>query len=82
VLQADIAQLPVQRPAFQETTSLGAALAAGLAAGVYTYDDMFDKGTGERVDVFQPKLSSAQAQVKCASWRVAVEKSFGQSDLD
>lgn len=40
-IQADLLGSPVLRPAHQETTSLGAALAAGLAVGFYTMDDIF-----------------------------------------
>lgn len=39
--QADILQVPVVRPVFQETTVLGAALAAGLGAGVWSEERAF-----------------------------------------
>ena len=35
-LQADLLQVDVERPAFLETTAMGAALAAGLAVGFYS----------------------------------------------
>lgn len=38
-------QVPVLKPAFQETTCMGAAIAAGIAAGMWTPDDVFS-GTG------------------------------------
>ena len=81
VSQADLAQVPVQRPSFQETTSLGAALAAGLAAGVYDHDHLFGTDSEAPMDVFEPKMDSAQAQAKHTSWRIAVEKSFGLAEL-
>ncbi|GLC44941.1 hypothetical protein PLESTM_001667100 [Pleodorina starrii] len=40
-LQADLLQVPVVRPAFRETTSLGAALAAGLAVNLWTREEVF-----------------------------------------
>ncbi len=40
-MQADFLQTPVIRPYFQETTCLGAALAAGLGAGVWTHAQVF-----------------------------------------
>ncbi|GLI71029.1 hypothetical protein VaNZ11_016146 [Volvox africanus] len=40
-LQADLLQVPVVRPAFRETTSLGAALAAGLAVNLWTWEEVF-----------------------------------------
>lgn len=40
-MQADILQVPVRRPAHLETTSLGAALAAGIGAGLWTEEEAF-----------------------------------------
>ena len=40
-MQADILQVPVRRPAHLETTSLGAALAAGIGVGFWTAEEAF-----------------------------------------
>lgn len=40
-VQADFLQTNVLRPHFQETTCLGAALAAGLGAGIWTPAQVF-----------------------------------------
>lgn len=40
-MQADILQVPVRRPAHLETTSLGAALAAGIGVGFWTEEEAF-----------------------------------------
>ena len=43
-------QVPVRRPAHLETTSAGAALAAGIGAGLWTSEEAFSDlkhGTGE-----------------------------------
>lgn len=40
-MQADILQVPVRRPAHLETTSLGAALAAGIGVGMLTAEQAF-----------------------------------------
>ena len=80
-LQADIAQVPVQRPSFQETTSLGAALAAGLAAGVYTREQLFSKPTDREEALFEPRINEEQARRKHQSWSIALSKSFGLADL-
>jgi glycerol kinase len=40
-VQADILQVPVRRPAHLETTSLGAALAAGIGVGFWTVEQAF-----------------------------------------
>lgn len=80
VLQADIAQVSVERPAFQETTSLGAAFAAGLAVGFYSQEDIFG-GSLPGASRFDPKQSPEWAQKRHESWTIAVEKSFGLADL-
>ncbi len=51
-MQADILQVPVRRPAHLETTSLGAALAAGIGVGFWTVEEAFtdlkhDTGAGQ-----------------------------------
>lgn len=80
-MQADILQLPVRRPAFQETTSLGAAFAAGLAIGLYSPDQVFTEDNAGGSRVFEPKLEKQAADKKYASWKIAVEKSFGSAGL-
>eukprot|EP00892_Ulva_mutabilis_P003180 jgi/Ulvmu1/12863/UM098_0048.1 len=85
-IQADIAQVEVVRPAFQETTSLGAAFAAGLAVGVYSEAQLLgDGGAGEmheEVEVFKPQKPRDWAERKYSSWNKAVQLSFGLADLE
>jgi len=75
-LQADLAGVPVVRPRVQETTALGAACLAGLAAGVW-------KDTGEiaarwQVDRrFEPRLDPAAAAGRRELWSRAVERVKG-----
>ena len=45
-LQADILGIPVDRPAITETTSLGAAYAAGLATGYWESEEATGPGSG------------------------------------
>ena len=73
----------MRRPAFRETTSLGAALAAGLAVGFYSMGQIFGNGTQTDVDsdLFQPGWDRATADAKYASWQVAVSRSLGCADL-
>ncbi|KAG2425077.1 hypothetical protein HXX76_013986 [Chlamydomonas incerta] len=82
-LQADLLQVPVLRPAFRETTSLGAALAAGLAVGFWTKDEVFSGGDhGSRgLTVFKPSISAAQAARRYARWNKAVERAMDLADL-
>jgi glycerol kinase len=69
--QADQLQVPVQRPAVQETTALGAAYLAGLAEGVWgSLDELSQQW---RVDVeFTPSVPPVSADAKHAQWRRAV----------
>jgi glycerol kinase len=79
-LQADILQVPVQRPNFQETTALGAALAAGLGVGFW--DEAFvltppaDAGT-----TFAPAVPPGDADRRFGHWRKAVSRCLDLADL-
>lgn len=75
-MQADILQVPVVRPNVTETTSLGAAYLAGLAAGVWPNRDSI--ANHWQIDRrFEPHISSDQAASMLARWREAVERSKG-----
>jgi glycerol kinase len=70
-MQADLLGLPVLRPATIETTALGAAMLAGLHAGVFgSAQDLRDRLSIERI--FEPQMSRDQAQAKLAGWDAAV----------
>lgn len=75
--QADIAQIPVDRPVMRETTALGAAVAAGLAVGVWNeLEELNDVNkVGRRV--FTPKMSQKKADYMFQKWTQAVEMSRG-----
>uniref|UniRef100_A0A0C9S8U5 glycerol kinase n=1 Tax=Wollemia nobilis TaxID=56998 RepID=A0A0C9S8U5_9CONI len=56
-IQADLLGSPVVRPADTETTSLGAAYAAGLATGVWTEEQIFSsEAKKEEPTVFYPQI--------------------------
>jgi glycerol kinase len=75
-IQADLLGVPVVRPAVTETTALGAACLAGLAAGVYQgIPDLAAHWRAERR--FEPKMSRDEAQAKLVRWRRAVERAKG-----
>jgi glycerol kinase len=70
-MRADLLGLPVLRPATIETTALGAAVLAGLHAGVFgSAQDLRDRLSIERI--FEPQMSRDQAQAKLAAWEAAV----------
>ncbi|MGQ0569784.1 MAG: glycerol kinase GlpK [Armatimonadota bacterium] len=72
-LQSDILGLPVVRPAVRETTALGAAYAAGLAAGAYaSTDDLRRLWRAERT--FEPVWDADRRERALHGWRRAVER--------
>jgi glycerol kinase len=69
---ADLLDAPVDRPMIQETTALGAAYLAGLAASVYPEPAKFaDNWRLERR--FKPAMSAATRERKLAGWARAVK---------
>ncbi|MGZ8197806.1 MAG: glycerol kinase GlpK [Burkholderiales bacterium] len=74
--QADVLGVPVVRPKIQETTALGAAYLAGLAAGYWHGAAEIDaQWRAERT--FEPKMSRDEAQARLQTWRKAVERAKG-----
>ena len=76
-IQADMLGLPVERPAHGETTSLGAALAAGVGAGLFSAEEAFTVGAGNSPAVFLPKAEREDVAKAYAKWNDAVERSYG-----
>ncbi|AXA94032.1 glycerol kinase GlpK [Massilia sp. YMA4] len=71
--QADLLGIPVVRPVVTETTALGAASLAGLAAGVY--QGTADLAQQWRVDrVFEPATGRDEAQRRVQGWEQAVSQ--------
>ncbi|MBR7082135.1 MAG: glycerol kinase GlpK [Oscillospiraceae bacterium] len=69
--QSDVLRKPIDRPRIVETTALGAAFLAGLAAGVWSgTDDLARLRECERI--FLPQMGSAEAISCCDGWRRAV----------
>lgn len=75
--QADLISIPVRRPAMRETTALGAAIAAGLAVGVWESIDELKVVNQEGVTSFKPAISQEDAEARFARWEKAVEMSKG-----
>ncbi|HXD48367.1 MAG TPA: glycerol kinase GlpK [Gemmatimonadaceae bacterium] len=68
--QADVLGVPVERPDMVETTALGAAGLAGLAAGVWKSGGEFL--STRQFSVFEPRLARARTEALLAGWRRAV----------
>lgn len=75
--QADLIGIPVQRPAMHETTALGAAIAAGLAAGVWKDLEELKTVNTENQTVFEPKITKTESNKRFDKWTKAVEMSKG-----
>jgi glycerol kinase len=71
--QADLLGIPVVRPQVVETTALGAAYLAGLAAGVYRDAEQL-AAMWQVQRVFQPTLPRERAQDLMAGWERAVRQ--------
>ena len=69
--QADLLQVTVERPRMVETTALGAAFLAGLAAGVWHGRDEIRRSwrMGRR---FEPRMPAEERAAHLAKWRKAV----------
>jgi glycerol kinase len=68
--QADVLGVPVERPDMAETTALGAAGLAGIAAGVWPDASAF-LGT-RRFQSFTPGANTASARASREGWARAV----------
>jgi glycerol kinase len=88
--QADVLGMEISRPRDVETTALGAALAAGIGAGLWSEEDVFAReGDFERVGdgdggadetattTFEPRTTAEERAKRFALWCEAVGKSFG-----
>ena len=74
-LQADALGMPVIRPAIIETTALGAAFAAGLAAGFWSgEEELRERWREDRRWV--PKMDAAWREREYANWQKAVARSL------
>ena len=74
--QADIIAAPVKRPQCVETTAMGAAYLAGLAAGYWkTREEIAKNWSIDRV--FVPEIEEEARQEKIKGWNKAVKYSFG-----
>jgi glycerol kinase len=71
-LQADLLGLPVVQAAESESTALGAALLAGLKAGVWPDLEALRRLPGKS-QPFEPHLHARQREERLAQWRRAVE---------
>jgi glycerol kinase len=77
--QADVLDVPVVRPTVAETTSLGAAYAAGLAVGYWPDTDAL-RAKWKADQTWKPSMAAADRERGHALWQRAVQRSFGWAD--
>ena len=77
--QADILDLPIERPVVAETTALGAAWLAGLATGFWadTTAIAADRAVDRR---FEPSMEPARRERLLRGWKRAVERARDWAD--
>jgi glycerol kinase len=77
--QSDVLGVPVIRPKVAETTSLGAAYAAGLAVGFW--DSLEDLRQNWQVDQsWEPQMPAEQREQSYQLWKKAVTRTFDWTD--
>ncbi|KAL3478119.1 hypothetical protein BJX99DRAFT_256883 [Aspergillus californicus] len=76
-IQADLISIPVYRPKMRETTALGAAIAAGLAVGLWrNFAELRDINRAGGT-VFRPQMTLDKSQELFTMWEKAVGMSQG-----
>jgi glycerol kinase len=73
--QADLLGHDVVKPAIAETTAVGAAYGAGLAAGFWESQDEL-VGLWKEAERWSPSMDSGTREHLMARWKLAVERSF------
>ena len=73
--QADVLGIPVERPAMLETTALGAAGLAGIAAGVWATPDEFL--AARDFATFRPSAAAGDVDALKRGWQRAVRATLG-----
>jgi glycerol kinase len=72
--QADMLDAEVHRPQILESTAMGAALLAGLSAGLWQMSDL-EEGTDQTI--FKPQMSSEKRERLYKGWKKAVKRTMG-----
>ena len=80
-LQADILGVPVSRPVVAETTALGAAYAAGLAAGFWR-DTAELRANWRESRRWAPSWTAGRRAGGYAGWRKAVQRTLDWVEVD
>ena len=77
--QADMLDVPVNRPRCVESTALGAAYLAAIGAGLYR-DEAEVMHYWESEKIFRPQMSEVERGRRQRGWTKAVEKAKNWED--
>jgi glycerol kinase len=72
---ADMLNIDVERPAFIETTALGAAMLAGLGAGLFPNLEAATVMRGG-VERFTPQLDAHHRAIRLQGWQQAMRRTL------
>ncbi|XP_017294830.2 glycerol kinase isoform X2 [Kryptolebias marmoratus] len=75
-LQADILCIPVVQPSMPQTTSLGAAMAAGAAAGVEVWTLNPGQLPNITLEKYEPQINPEESEYRFDRWKKAVQKAM------
>ena len=78
---ADTLAVPIVRPMVAETTSLGAAYAAGLATGYWPDMDGL-RANWHKAAEWRPVLSEAERERQFRNWKKAVQRTLGWTESE
>src|SRR4051794_12237489 len=71
--QADVLGVPVSVPEIAETTALGAAYLAGIATGIWTFEQVGQMW--READRYEPRMEEGRRRLLLSDWRRALERS-------
>ena len=71
---ADMLDLPVERPAFVETTALGAAMLAAVGIGIYPDLKTAAEAMRGEVTRFEPKMDASKREERLSGWKEALAR--------
>lgn len=80
-IQADILDIEVDRPEMRETTALGAAIAAGLAMGIWKSTDDLQNVNEDGRTTFKSQISDRKREKMYGGWKEAIRRSFGWAEV-
>jgi len=73
--QADILNIPVERPLVTESTALGAAYMAGIERGLWKKEEILQNRKIDRI--FIPDITEEKRNTLLKGWKKAVERTLG-----